>query len=184
MDLGAHAGQRPGLLHRLGPRRAHLGQSRLSDLLERGIRWAVGRSIRHRRAGLVRTAAEDDAAGERSSSRSSTWTRQEDSATTRQARRQGEPLSEMQLPLSPAESMKHLSRRPASKSNCSPPSRRLGGKPICMNWDERGRLWVADTVDYPNESAAGGARATTASSSARTPTATAGPTSSPSSPTS
>src|SRR5919201_6611271 len=27
----------------------------------------------------------------------------------------------------------------------------LGGKPICMNWDERGRLWVALTVDYPND---------------------------------
>src|SRR5262249_49724417 len=27
----------------------------------------------------------------------------------------------------------------------------IGGKPICMNWDERGRLWVAVTVDYPNE---------------------------------
>src|SRR5262249_6093571 len=25
-----------------------------------------------------------------------------------------------------------------------------GGKPICMTWDERGRLWVALTVDYPN----------------------------------
>ncbi|MCB1122456.1 MAG: ThuA domain-containing protein, partial [Verrucomicrobiae bacterium] len=23
--------------------------------------------------------------------------------------------------------------------------------PICMAWDERGRLWVAETVDYPNE---------------------------------
>ncbi len=27
----------------------------------------------------------------------------------------------------------------------------LGGKPICMTWDERGRLWVCETVDYPNE---------------------------------
>ena len=25
------------------------------------------------------------------------------------------------------------------------------GKPITMNWDDRGRLWVAETVDYPNE---------------------------------
>jgi hypothetical protein len=25
------------------------------------------------------------------------------------------------------------------------------GKPLCMNWDERGRLWVAESVDYPNE---------------------------------
>ncbi|WP_456238989.1 PVC-type heme-binding CxxCH protein [Rubripirellula reticaptiva] len=27
----------------------------------------------------------------------------------------------------------------------------LTGKPIAMNWDERGRLWVCETVDYPNE---------------------------------
>ncbi len=27
----------------------------------------------------------------------------------------------------------------------------LKGKPIAMNWDERGRLWVCETVDYPNE---------------------------------
>ena len=27
----------------------------------------------------------------------------------------------------------------------------LGGKPIAMAWDERGRLWVSVTVDYPNE---------------------------------
>jgi uncharacterized protein len=26
-----------------------------------------------------------------------------------------------------------------------------GGKPIAMNWDERGRLWIAETYDYPNE---------------------------------
>ena len=27
----------------------------------------------------------------------------------------------------------------------------IGGKPICMTWDERGRLWIGETVDYPNE---------------------------------
>jgi uncharacterized protein len=27
----------------------------------------------------------------------------------------------------------------------------LGGKPIAMTWDERGRLWVLETYDYPNE---------------------------------
>ncbi|EMB17805.1 PVC-type heme-binding CxxCH protein [Rhodopirellula europaea] len=27
----------------------------------------------------------------------------------------------------------------------------LRGKPIAMNWDENGRLWVCETVDYPNE---------------------------------
>src|SRR6187549_2079788 len=28
---------------------------------------------------------------------------------------------------------------------------KLGGKPIAINWDERGRLWAALTMDYPNE---------------------------------
>ncbi len=27
----------------------------------------------------------------------------------------------------------------------------LKGKPIAMNWDERGRLWICETLDYPNE---------------------------------
>lgn len=27
----------------------------------------------------------------------------------------------------------------------------LQGKPIAMNWDEQGRLWVCETIDYPNE---------------------------------
>ncbi len=27
----------------------------------------------------------------------------------------------------------------------------LKGKPIAMNWDERGRLWISETIDYPNE---------------------------------
>jgi uncharacterized protein len=27
----------------------------------------------------------------------------------------------------------------------------LKGKPIAMNWDERGRLWICETIDYPNE---------------------------------
>ena len=27
----------------------------------------------------------------------------------------------------------------------------LKGKAIAMNWDERGRLWVCETIDYPNE---------------------------------
>jgi putative membrane-bound dehydrogenase-like protein len=27
----------------------------------------------------------------------------------------------------------------------------FAGKPIAMNWDERGRLWICETLDYPNE---------------------------------
>ena len=29
--------------------------------------------------------------------------------------------------------------------------RNFESKPISMNWDERGRLWICETLDYPNE---------------------------------
>ena len=63
---------------------------------------------------------------------------------------QGDAINMMQKPLSAAESMKHFVT-PAGfevKLFASDPEI---GKPICMNWDERGRLWIAETVDYPNE---------------------------------
>ncbi|MFV0443684.1 MAG: PVC-type heme-binding CxxCH protein, partial [Planctomycetaceae bacterium] len=93
---------------------------------------------------------------------------------------QAAPETTMQLPLSPEESLKHYVvplgfelRLYASESQHQPassdidatvrraiesglptndsPHAGLGGKPIAMNWDERGRLWVCETLDYPNE---------------------------------
>jgi putative membrane-bound dehydrogenase-like protein len=65
---------------------------------------------------------------------------------------QGEPFNMMQKPLPPDESLKHMVvpkgfhvQLFASEADFG------GGKPICMNWDERGRLWVGLTYDYPNE---------------------------------
>ena len=64
---------------------------------------------------------------------------------------QGDPKTTMQLPLRVEESMKHYSmpegmvlRRYADESN-------FQAKPIAMNWDEGGRLWICETLDYPNE---------------------------------
>lgn len=64
---------------------------------------------------------------------------------------QGAPKTTMQLPLSVEESMKHyvmpdgmVLRRYADEGN-------FESKPIAMNWDERGRLWICETLDYPNE---------------------------------
>jgi putative membrane-bound dehydrogenase-like protein len=62
---------------------------------------------------------------------------------------QGETFRRMQLPLEPAESMKHFVTPTDFEVRlfaAEPAIRR----PICMNWDERGRLWIAETVDYPN----------------------------------
>jgi putative membrane-bound dehydrogenase-like protein len=64
---------------------------------------------------------------------------------------QGEPLRMMQKPLSPAESMKRISVPEGFHAELFAAEPDIGGKPICMTWDERGRLWLAETVDYPNE---------------------------------
>jgi putative membrane-bound dehydrogenase-like protein len=69
----------------------------------------------------------------------------------------GGPLTQMQLPLDPAESMKHFVH-PTDfelKLFVSEPQIK---RPICMNWDERGRLWIAESLDYPNNRGEGNDR--------------------------
>lgn len=59
------------------------------------------------------------------------------------------PPPQLQAPLTPEESML-LTQVPVGfelKLFAAEPDIH---KPICMNWDERGRLWIAETVDYPN----------------------------------
>jgi type 1 glutamine amidotransferase len=63
----------------------------------------------------------------------------------------GKPISKMQKPLSPEDSMKHMVTPVDFEVKLFASEKLMGGKPICMNWDERGRLWVAVTMDYPNE---------------------------------
>lgn len=57
----------------------------------------------------------------------------------------------MQLPLSPEESIKHISVPVGMEVKLFASEPMIGGKPICMNWDEAGRLWICETMDYPNE---------------------------------
>ncbi|WP_235908487.1 PVC-type heme-binding CxxCH protein [Roseiconus nitratireducens] len=64
---------------------------------------------------------------------------------------QGEPLNLMQKPLAPEVSMKHFVVPEGFHVELFVSEPQLKGKPICMAWDERGRLWVAETYDYPNE---------------------------------
>ena len=56
----------------------------------------------------------------------------------------------MQLPVPAEESMKHVVVPEGFevKLFASDPDIR---KPVCMTWDARGRLWIAETIDYPNE---------------------------------
>lgn len=64
---------------------------------------------------------------------------------------QGAPKSTMQLPLSVEESMKHYSMPEGMALRLYADERNFLAKPIAMNWDERGRLWICETLDYPNE---------------------------------
>ncbi|MCB9954088.1 MAG: ThuA domain-containing protein [Planctomycetaceae bacterium] len=63
---------------------------------------------------------------------------------------QGAPKTTMQLPLSAEESMKRYVVPQGFELKLFATEPQLGAKPISMNWDERGRLWVCETVDYPN----------------------------------
>jgi len=56
----------------------------------------------------------------------------------------------MQLPLDPAESAKHLVVPPGFEARLFASEPEIT-KPIAMAFDARGRLWIAETVDYPNE---------------------------------
>ena len=62
---------------------------------------------------------------------------------------QSEPIRTMQKPLEPAESMKHLVTFPEFDVKLFASEPQIY-KPIWMAWDERGRLWIAETIDYPN----------------------------------
>jgi uncharacterized protein len=62
----------------------------------------------------------------------------------------GEPIRRMQKPLAPEESIKHLALPEGFEAKLFASEPQIG-KPITMAWDHLGRLYVAETVDYPNE---------------------------------
>lgn len=82
---------------------------------------------------------------------------------------QADPLTSMQLPLPAEQSIQryvtpqgfqleiyatedfHGQNKSATESPQRPSYAGLQGKPIGMNWDADGRLWVCETIDYPNE---------------------------------
>jgi len=63
----------------------------------------------------------------------------------------GEPIRTMQKPMSSKDSMTHYVHPVGFELKLFADETLLGGKPLAMNWDERGRLWLVLTRDYPNE---------------------------------
>ena len=58
--------------------------------------------------------------------------------------------NKMQLPLSPEESLKHYVHPDDFELRLFAAEPDIG-KSLAMTWDARGRLWLCETVDYPNE---------------------------------
>ena len=61
-----------------------------------------------------------------------------------------EPIKKLQKPLSAEESIKHFITPVGFAVELFAADPEIG-KPLAMNWDERGRLWLCETLDYPNE---------------------------------
>jgi len=59
------------------------------------------------------------------------------------------PSNEMQLPLSPEDSMRRIVVPGGFRLELFAADPFIG-KPIDINWDEKGRTWVLETSDYPN----------------------------------
>jgi putative membrane-bound dehydrogenase-like protein len=98
------------------------------QLIVQGIRWAVGRpDFRYRTEPIQRVPAEvpNYLAGP------------------------GGRHHDMPLPLSPRESMRHISI-PGGFDVALFAAEPAVIRPVTMTWDDRGRAWIAETVDYPN----------------------------------
>ena len=61
-----------------------------------------------------------------------------------------EPVKKLQKPLTAEESIKHFITPVGFAVELFAADPEIG-KPLAMNWDERGRLWLCETLDYPNE---------------------------------
>lgn len=61
-----------------------------------------------------------------------------------------EPVKKLQKPLPAEESLKHFITPVGFAVELFAADPEIG-KPLAMNWDERGRLWLCETLDYPND---------------------------------
>lgn len=132
------------------------GNAGFQNLLERGLRWSVGESPE---AAPVYAADRPFPIPEMSSLQADAkpfeyidvGAKIPNYTPGSRWGTQGEPLNVMQKPLDAKESMKHMIVPKGFRVELFAAEPNIGGKPICMAWDERGRLWVAETYDYPNE---------------------------------
>ena len=104
------------------------------QLIKSGILWSVGDKARKRYDNFIAKR---------------TPLKYEKRGNIPNYERRSEPL-QYQLPLSPEDSMKYTQVPVGFRMELFAAEPDVIN-PIYMAWDERGRLWVVETVDYPNE---------------------------------
>ncbi len=109
-------------------------------LIERGIRWAAGQSavfdsIAKPNEPFTFDFAIDEGKG---------------LPDYRHSQGSGDTINKIQKPLEPSKAAGRVSLPRGFKAEVFVTEPEIG-KPLCVTWDERGRLWVAETVDYPND---------------------------------
>ena len=118
------------------------GHPGFHDLIERGIRWAANKGevfdSRPRVAAGLKPFEFEKASKIPLYLADKKWGAQ------------GSPIDRMQRPAAPSESIKHLALPRGFEARLFAAEPEIG-KPLCMAWDTRGRLWIAETTDYPNE---------------------------------
>jgi putative membrane-bound dehydrogenase-like protein len=123
------------------------GNAGFQDLVERGIRWAVNRPL----TGLGSPTQFKDRPDMTTIPKGLKPFEYTDAKIPFYAPKGGAkgPLTKMQMPLDVDEAMKHIVHPTdfVLKRFAADPQIK---RPICMNWDEQGRLWIAESVDYPN----------------------------------
>ncbi len=117
-------------------------QPSFHDLFERGIRWASAKGDVFDSRGRVASGLPPFTFAE-------SPVEIPNYLPGRQWGTQGEPIRKMQNPLAPEESSAHLVLPAGFEAKLFAAEPEIY-KPICMTWDHRGRLWIAETTDYPN----------------------------------
>jgi putative membrane-bound dehydrogenase-like protein len=117
------------------------GHPGFHDLIERGLRWASGK-------GEVFDGRPRVAAGLKPFEYEKAEVPQY--LPGRQWGTMGEPIDKVQKPASPAESAQHLALPNGLEARLFASEPEIA-KPICIAWDHRGRLWISETTDYPND---------------------------------
>jgi len=126
------------------------GHPGFQNLVERGIRFAAGRDPAAAGAYADRPPMTKSAAGlapfEYQPAKVPFY-----DPEAREWGKTNEPLSTMQKPIAPAESAKHAITPEGFRIEIHAAEPLFQGKPLAMAFDADGRLFVAESVDYPND---------------------------------